>query len=496
VRLALGANRAHLVRGLLSESLLLSIAGGLVGLLLALWAVDVLVGLAPGWFPRLDGVKVTFPVLGCTALLSLVTSVTCGLVPALHSSNVNLMEALKTGRTDGERSRGSRTRSLLVVTEMALALLLLVGAGLLIRSFANLLDWKPGFDRSRVAVVQLFSSPGKYPKSEQVIQQFARAAEEVRALSSVVAVGAGSAVPLSGGDGEEEFYVEGRPVPPAGQRPSVAWFDVDPDYFRTLQIPLIRGRYFTAMDRRGTRPVAIVNETMARQLSPNESAIGQRVRLIEQDETFEIVGVVGDIQPFRPDERPKAQIYWPFAQFPRWAVQLVVRTSGDPLQAAPAIRARLEQIDPDMEIGRINSMDDLVDRELKSPRFIAILALIFGLIALATASVGVYGVMSFAVAQRTREIGIRMAIGAGHAEILRQVLGKGLLLAMSGEIIGLAGALALTRLLKSLLVNLAPTDIATFAGVSALLLFVAMVACYLPARRATRVDPMVVLRSD
>jgi putative ABC transport system permease protein len=496
VRLALGANRVQLIRALLSESLLLSIAGGLVGLLLALWAVDLLVGLAPGWFPRLDGVKVSLPVLGCTALLSLVSTLACGLIPALHSTQVDLMEALKTGRTSGERSRGFRTRSLLVVTEMALALLLLVGAGLLLRSFANLLDWSPGFDRGHVAALQLLSSPGKYPRPEQVTRVFARAAEEVRALPSVVAAGTGSAVPLWGGDGEQEFYVEGRPIPAAGQRPSVAWFDVDEGYFQTLRIPLVRGRYFTAMDRRGAPPVAIVNETMARRYWPDESPIGQRVRLLEEGETFEIVGVVGDVQPFRPDEKPKPQIYWPFAQFPRWAVQLVVRTTGDPAMAAPAIRARLEQADPDLQVGRLSSMDELVDRQLTSPRFIAVLAAIFGVIALGTAAVGIYGVMSFAVVQRTREIGIRMAVGAGRSEILGQMLRKGLLMAACGEAIGLAGALGLTRLLGSMLVGLTPTDVATFAGVSTLLLIVATVACYVPARRATRVDPMIVLRSD
>lgn len=496
VRMALGADRARMIQAQLSESLLLSLAGGAGGVLLALWAVDLFVRLAPAWFPRLDGVQVNAPVLGFTLLLSILTGLACGLVPALHSGGLNLYEALKATHASGGLRRAPRTRNSLVVTEMALALLLLVGAGLLIRSFANLLDWRPGFDRRNLVKIQVFSSPGKYPRAEQVADLFRRAAEEVGALPSVVSVGEGSAVPLAGGDGEEEFIIEAKADPGPGRRPSAAWFDVDPGYFRTLGIPLLQGRCFTLQDRAGAPPVAIINDTMARRWWPDGSPIGQHLHLRLHETTVEIVGVVGDVQPFRPDERPGPQIYWPFAQFPRWAVQIVARTTGDPARSGPAIRARLQQLDPDMDLGRIQTFDELVDQQLRNPRFIATLALIFSVIALATAAVGIYGVVSFAVGQRTREIGIRMAIGAGRSEIVRSVLGQGLLLAACGEAAGLAGALALTRLLKSLLVNLAPTDAATFAGVSAVLLLVALAACYVPARRATRVDPMVVLRSE
>jgi predicted permease len=276
----------------------------------------------------------------------------------------------------------------------------------------------------------------------------------------------------------------------------VSWFDVDPGYFQTLGIPLVRGRHFTTRDRAGAPPVAIINDTMARRYWPDESPIGQRVSLRLHEATVEIVGVVRDVQPFRPDERPGAQIYWPFAQFPRWAVQIVARTSGDPGQSGPAIRARLEHLDPDMQLGAVQTIDDLVDHQLRNPRFIATLAVLFSAIALATAAVGIYGVVSFAVGQRTREIGIRMAVGADRSGILRWVLARGLVLTACGVAVGLAGALALSRLLRSLLVNLAPTDAATFAGASMLLLLVALAACYIPARRATQVDPLVVLRSE
>ena len=496
VRLALGANRLQLVRAMLSESLLLSLSGGLAGAIFALWAVDLFVGLAPAWFPRLEEVRISIPVLGFTLLLSLLTSFASGLIPALHASDVNLQQALKTGRAAGERVRGLRLRNALVVTEVAMALLLLVGAGLLIRSFANLMDWRPGFARENLLVAPLFSSPGKYPVTAQVVDLFGRAAQEVQALPNVVSVGAGSAVPLFGGDGEEEFTIEGRPVPAAGARPSVAWFDADANYFQTLQIPLIRGRYFTPQDRKGAPGVAIINETMARRYWPGGDPIGQHLRMLMHQETVEVVGVVRDVRPFRPDESPKAQIYWPFPQFPRWAVQLVVRTSGDPAEAGPAIRASIARVDPDIEVGRLRTMDELVGSELTNPRFNMTLSAIFAAMALAMAALGVYGVMSFAVAQRRREIGIRLAIGARREEILRLVVGKGLALAGWGVAFGFVGALALTRLLKSLLVDLAPTDPLTFAGTSILLVIVAIAACYIPARRATTVDPTVVLRCE
>ncbi|HEU5182091.1 MAG TPA: ABC transporter permease [Candidatus Polarisedimenticolia bacterium] len=496
VRLALGANRLDLMRTMLSESLLLAAAGACVGALVAFWAVDFFLKLAPDWFPRLQDVHVSLPVLGFTILLSLLVSLLSGLIPALHGSSVSLQDALKSSRAASERPRGVRIRNGLVVGEIALSLLLLIAAGLLMRSFANLVDWQPGFDRRNLAIVPLFSSPGKYPEASQVAQLFRRAAEEVASVPSVVSVAEGSAVPLSGGDGEQEFTIEGRLVPPAGKRPSVAWFDVDPGYFKTLGIPLLRGRSFTPEDAAGKPKVAIINETMARRFWPDGNPIGQRLRMLLHQETFEIVGVVGDVRPFNPDERPAPQIYWPFAQLPRWAVQLIVRTSGDPEQQTAAIRARLAGVDPDMEIGRIMTMEKLVGYQLVNPRFNMTLIAIFAFIALSTAVLGVYGVMAFTVAQRTREIGIRLAMGAPRQEVMRLVVGKGLVLSAFGVAIGLGGAWGLTRLLRSLLTNLAPTDPLTFVVMTALLVLVSLAASYLPARRAATVDPIVVLRCE
>jgi putative ABC transport system permease protein len=495
VRLALGASLRRLARGVLSESLLLSLAGGVAGGLIALWAVDLFVGLAPEWFPRLEGVRVNLPVLGFSLLLSLITAFACALAPVLSTGRMDLQDILRSGRATGQRRRGGRIREALVITEIALALILLAGAGLLIHSFTNLLRWKPGFDTENLVGVQIFSSPGKV-RQAQLADLFRRAREEVRSVPSVVSAGAGSAVPLFGGDGEEEFEIVDRTAPAAGSRPSAAWIDVDPEYFRTLRLPVVAGRDFTPEDKAGAPLVAIVNETMARRFWPDSKAIGARVRMQAHEATLQVVGVVRDVQPFHPGEKPAPQIFWPFAQFPRWAVEIVARTSEDPLRAAGAIRKRLQEVDPEMELGRFHTMDDLVGRELTNPRFSMTLAALFSLIALATAAVGIYGLMAFAVAQRTREIGIRMAIGARRGEILRLVLRKGLLLAAAGLGAGLAGALGLTRTLKSLLVEVAPSDPAAFAAAALVLLLAALAACCLPALRAASVDPMVVLRDE
>jgi putative ABC transport system permease protein len=496
VRLAMGAGRARLVRQLLVEALLHAALGGVLGVLGATWAVDLFSALAPSWFPRLDSVRLDAQVLAFTVGISALTSLLFGLAPLLTAARLNPSEALQEGRGSGGLPGAGRIREALAVVEIALACVLLVGAGLLMRSFANLLDWRPGFERSNLLMVQVFSSPGKYPRIEPVIELYRRGVEEIRGVPSVVAASAGSALPLNGGDGDEEFVIEGRPAPRAGTLPTAWWFDVSPGYFRTLGVPLVRGRAFTPADGRGAPKVAIINETMARRYWPHSDPLGQRVHMVPHQATFEIVGVVGDVHPFRPDEAPRPEIYWPFAQVPRWAIILFARTSGPPERAVPAIRARLEALDPDMDIGRALTMEELVARQLVSPRFNLCLMAILALAALVLALVGIYGVMSFFIARRTREIGVRMALGAHPAGILRMVLRRGLILAGLGLLAGLAGALAATRLLRALLVGVAPTDPWTFAAIAPLLLAVAMGACYIPARRATRVDPFLALRHE
>ncbi len=496
VRLALGAGRTRLVRQLLTESVLYSLSGGILGALFALWAVDLFRVLAPRNFPRLELVGINPMVLLFVILLSLLTSIVFGLAPALNAGRSNLVESLKEGQGSGMQRRTHRLRDTLVVVEIAFACVLLVGSGLLIRSFVNLLQWKPGFDRTNLVMVQLFCSPGTYPKIETVAELFHRATQEVGALPGVVSAGAGSAVPLLGGDGEDEFYVEGRPIPPPGQRPAAAWYDVDPAYFQTLRVPLVKGRQITLEDDRSRPSVAVINETFARRIWPNENPIGQRVHLMENKLTLEIVGVVGDIHPFRPDEKPRPEIFWPFRQQPRWAIQIVARASSSPAAIVPAIRSALEKLDPNMSIGRMITMDERVDRQLITPRFNMSLLGIFAGLSLAIAMIGVYSVMSFSVAQRTREIGVRMALGAHPEGILRLVLGKAAALSAAGLLLGLCGALALTRLLQTLLVEVAPTDPLTFAIVGMAMLGIALVASLIPARRASRVNPVVALRYE
>lgn len=496
VRLALGASRMRLLRLALADGLLLSLAGGALGILLAVWIVDLFLALAPGSFPRLDGVHVNAPVMAFTLLVSIFTGVFCGLLPGLAARDANLQDVLRAGRGSGEARSGSRTRNVLVVAEVALAFLLLVGAGLLTRSFANLLGWQPGFDTTHLVTIPAFNSQGKYPKAQQVGAAFARAADELRAVPGVVSVGAGSAGPLFGGDGDQEFQIAGRPTAPAGQRPTASWFDADYNYFQTFGIGLVRGRYFTPADRDGSPQVAIINETMARRYWPGQNPIGQRMETLLTKMNLEIVGVVRDVKPFRPDESAKAQMYWPFAQFPRWGVQFIVRTATEPSAAIPALRARLQQFDPDMDIGRMRTMEQHIDRQLVNPRFNMTLVMIFSVVALVTAAVGIYGVLAFSVVRRTQEIGVRMALGAKRGDIFRMVIGHALKLALAGLAIGLGGALWLTQFLKGLLVSITPHDPLTFSGTAALFLAIAALACYVPARRATSVDPIVVLRYE
>jgi putative ABC transport system permease protein len=496
VRLALGASRRRLVQQLLLESFLLALCGGAIGVLGAYWAMDAFAALAPAWFPRLDAVHLDGGVLAFTMAVTTSASLFFGLAPALQAARVDLNRTLRDAGSAGGRGATRRAREILVITEIALACLLLVGAGLLLRSFGRLLDWKPGFDRGNLAFVQVFASSGKYPTAGQRIDLFRRCVEEIRALPSVVAAGAGSALPLFGGDGAQEFFVEGRPEPGAGQKPSVRWYDVDPDYFRTLRIPLERGRLITAADGPGAPRVAVINETMARRYFAGEDPVGRRVHMVAYETTLEIVGVVGDVQPFRPDEAPEAEIYWPFAQASRGAIVLIARTAGPPSDLLPAIQSRLATLDPDLDIGRMTTMDAQVADELVNPRFNLILVGVFALVATLMALIGIYGVVSFSTAQRTREIGVRMALGALRGDILRMVLGQGLALAAAGLAAGLVGAFCLTRFLRALLVGVEPADPATFTAISLLFLAVAAAACYLPARRATRVDPLVALRHE
>jgi putative ABC transport system permease protein len=494
VRAAIGAGRWPLVRLLLTESLVLALLGGALGLLLSLWAVDAFVALAPGNIPRLSEVGVDSLVLAFATLLSVVTCIVFGLAPAVYATRLELSQAVKEGDQRSPGRSGFRLRSALVITEVALALVLLIGAGLLTRSFVRLLSWEPGFDRSNLMVVWLLASDGKYSNAHQVAELFRLAVEEVESLPTVVSVGATSAGPLFGGREPDEFTIAGRPTPQPGEYPVARRYDVGPNYFRTLGTPLLRGRGFTDTDAQTAPPVAIVNETLARRYFPGVDPLGQQVTMLGGPMT--IVGVVADVQPLRVGDPIEPEIYWPYRQRPRYATYLLIRTASDPANAVRPIESRLQALDPDMEISSFRTMEELLDRQLVRPRFNMLLIGVFASVALLLAAIGIYGVISYSVAQRTREIGVRVALGAEERDIFGSVVGRGMILSVSGIAIGLVGALAVTRVLSSLLVGVRPTDPLTFAAIAALLMLVAFLASYVPARRASRVDAIVALRSE
>jgi putative ABC transport system permease protein len=497
IRAALGAGRRRLVRFQLAESLLLALASCAVGVLLALGLVSLLVGLAPAGFPRLEQVRVDGWTVGFAALLSLVTCALFGIFPAWRASRLDLQSVLKEGHHGGSARGPTRARSALVVLEVALALVLLTSTGLLMRSFVNLTRWQPGFDTGNVLSFSLFPSQGKYRSRAQLVQLYERVQEEISALPGVIAVGEVSAGPLfGGGDGEAEFTIAGQPVPAEGSLPTVAWFDCGPNYFRALGVPLRRGRFFSRADTMETTRVAIVNESMANRYFPGRDPIGQRVHLRLVDATFEIVGVVADTQPFDPRQVLRPQIYWPLYQAPRWATFVAVRVAGNPAGLIPALRSRLATVDPDLSMSGVATLEERIAAQLERPRFHLTLPALFAVVALLIAVVGLYGIISYSVAARRREFGIRLALGARRFDIVRSVVGQGLVLAVLGVAAGVAAALAATRLLRSLLVMVTPTDPLVLAAVPLLLLAVAAVASYVPARRAARVDPVVALRCE
>jgi putative ABC transport system permease protein len=495
LRAALGAARTRLVRLLLSEALVLSLIGGVAGVLLSLVAVKAFVSLAPAGIPRLDEVGVDGRVLVFALFLSVATTVVFGLIPALHATTVDLNQALK----EGDRSAAGRSRlgmrGVLVVSEVALALMLLIGAGLLTRSFAGLLDWDPGFDRENLLTAWLLTASPRFPTGLDVVALHTQAAEEVASLPAVLSVGKTSAGPLFGGLETDEFVIGGRPEPEPGERPVARWYDVGPNYFSTLGVPLLEGRLFTTDDVREAPQVAIVNKALVDRYWQDEDPLGGQVSVQERG-AMTIVGVVGNVAPFRTGEPASPEIYWPQTQSPRLATYLVIRTAADPASLIRPIRDRLRSLDPDMQVSGFNTMEGHIGRQLVRPKFNMLLVGIFAAVALILASIGIYGVVSYSVATRTREMGIRLALGARSIDIVKSVVSQGMGPAMLGIVVGLMGAFGLTRLLTSMLVGVEPTDGLTFFSVPILLGLVAAAACYVPANRATRVEASVTLREE
>ena len=495
IRTALGASRWRVTRQLLTESVLLAVVGGAVGVLLAQLGIGSLLALAPEDLPRVKDVTLDASVLGFTLLVTLLTGVIFGLVPALQSSRVNLNETLKEGGR-GTTGGHHRVRGGLVISEVALALVLLIGAGLLIRSFYRLQQVDPGFDSSNALAVTV-SLPGrKYPQPEQRAAFFTQLIEKVSALPGVVAVGASQTLPIQG-DYLLGFVIQGRPPYPLGQDPSTNYYVVTPDYFKSMGIPLLRGRVFTEQDRVGATRVAIINEEMAKRYFPDEDPIGKRIHVTQGPETFrEIVGIVGDVKQYGLAKPTTLQTYEPFLQMSFSNMTLVVRGEGNLAPLGAAIRSQVLEIDKEQPISRIRPLEQVVSESVAKQRFSMLLLGIFAAVALVLAAVGLYGVMSYSVTQRTHEIGIRTALGAKQSDVLKLVVGQGMMLALTGVGIGVVAAFALTRLMSALLFGVSATDPLTFVAIPLVLTAVALAASFVPARRATKVDPMIALRYE
>ncbi|MFY9609361.1 MAG: ABC transporter permease [Blastocatellia bacterium] len=495
IRSALGASRWRVVRQLLTESVLLALVGGAVGLLIALWGMDSLLALAPEDLPRIKDVALDAPVLGFTLLITLMTGVIFGLVPALQASRPNLNETLKEGGR-GTTGGHHRVRNSLVVIEVALALVVLVCSGLLIRSFMRLQQVNPGFNADNALAVNI-SLPGrKYPNSDNHLAFFSQLVERTSALPGVVAVGATQSLPIQG-DYLLGFSIQGRPPAPLGEDKSTNYYAVTPGYFKAMGIPLLRGRLFTEQDNNTAPRVAIINETMARQYFPDEDPIGKGISVTQGPERFrEIVGIVGDVKQYGLAQPSTLQTYDPYLQMPFSGVTLVVRAENNPAALTGAIRGEVLALDKEQPVSRVRTLDQIISASVQQQQFLMLLLGVFAAVGLILAAVGLYGVMSYAVTQRTHEIGIRMALGANAGNVLRLVVGHGMILALIGVAVGLAGSFAATRVMSRLLFSISATDPVTFAGISVLLTGVALGACLVPARRAIKVDPMVALRHE
>ena len=501
IRAALGANRRRLIRQFLTESILLAALGGGLGLLLALWGVDLLVAASPGDIPRVDKISIDGTVLGFTFGVALLTGIVMGCAPALRATKLDLNETLKEGShsaTGGPRRQ--RLSGLLVIAEVALALVLLIGAGLLLQSFMRLLQVDPGFRPENLLTMQLSLPEAAYPEAQHRIAFFDQVLARIEALAGVQAVGAVSDLPFSGSRTSNSFEIEARPPMARGESINADFRISSPNYFQAMGIPLLRGRDFSARDTRDAPLVVIINQTMARRFWPDEDPMGQRLtigRAADGSPVWrEVVGIIGDIRHDRLNVEPAPEMYVPYWQRPAGRLSLVVRATGEPRDLIAAIRSAVQSVDPHQPVYSINLMERRIARFLAPHRFNAYLLGIFALLALLLAVVGVYGVLAYAVARRTQEIGIRMALGARPRDVLRLVIKQGLSLTLIGIAIGLAASLALTRLLTSLLYGVSATDPLTFMSVPLLLLAVALLATYIPARRAARVDPLVALRYE
>ena len=497
VRIALGAGRARLVRQLLTESVLLAVTGGLLGLLVAVLGSKILVQV--GSLPNAGDTGIDMWTLGFTLLVSFAAGIIIGIMPALQFTKTSVSETLKqgSGRTDGS-SLKQYTRKALVISEVALSLVLLIGAGLMIRSFWKLQNVDPGFDTRNALTMSVVLTLNRYPEPQQRLAFVDQAIEKIRAVPGVVSVGTTTKIPLAGGGSTQPFSIEGRPAGAIAEQPMAQTRYISPDYFKAIGIPLRQGRFFSEQDREKSVPVVIISEAMARRFWPGENPIGRRLTpsFHNEEGAREIVGIVGDVKARGLDSDPSTMMYLPFKQAPLPFVSFVVRTASNPESLIQPVSKAIYSIDKDQALTDVQTMDHVLLASLSGRRFNMTLLLTFAGVALMLAAVGVYGVMNYTVTLRRRELGIRMALGAARMDVLRLVLVQGLALTLIGVAAGLISAYALTRLMASLLYGVTATDYLTFGSVSVMLILVGLIASYVPARRATKVNPTIALRAE
>jgi predicted permease len=500
VRAALGAGKARVMRQLLTESVLLASLGGGLGLLLALCIIAPLLRLAPHDIPRLGETRIDGGVMLFTFVISVLTGILFGTAPAFQSQRINPNGVLKeSGATVTSGRPRQILRAGLFVSEVALAMLLVVACGLLIRSLLKAQAVNPGFNPDHVLALDVLLPAQQYRTDEQRTRFFAQALDRIRLLPGVTSTSAVLCPPIGGTCWSSVYLVSDRPVPPQAEIPSSVFNVATPDYFRTMQVPLLQGRQFAESDDAKAPPVIIINQTLADMRWPHDSPIGKRIKQgFPQDKApyREIVGVVGDLKQEGPDAQQLPEVFEPMAQSASQAMTVVLRTEADPMALAKPAENVIESVDKDLPVSAIQPMTRYISESLARRRFSTLLLGLFGGLALVLAAVGIYGVVAYTVAQRTHEIGIRTALGAQRLHILRLILERGGVLALAGVGLGLGSALGLTRLMASLLYEVRPTDLLTFAGVAMLLIFIALAACYIPARRATKVNPIVALRYE
>jgi putative ABC transport system permease protein len=506
IRSALGATRAAILRQVLAETVLLSLAGGALGLFLASFGTTLIVKFLADRLPRFTEIALDVPVLAFAVFLALFAGIVAGLLPALRFTKTDVNEALKQGQSRGSSDSGSKTRGLLVVSEVALSLVLLIGAGLMVRTLWQLSNIQPGFDPQGVLTMSVSVPANKFATPSAQVAFFERVLQQVRTTPGVESAGAIDDLPMGNGGSHQPVAIEGQPVVSMADQPEVDVRLVSPGYLRTMRVPLLRGRDLTDSDVAGRTPTVLISESMARRFWPNENPLGKHLTLtFYPDAVREIVGVVGDVKLDSLDEnRPVATVYWPLDQifaspsepWRSFGMSLTVRLSVDPMAAASAVTSAVHQVDPEAPVIDVISMNELISRSLSPQRSNMLLLAAFAGLALLLTAVGIYSVLSYAVRRRVREIGIRMALGASHSDVLRMVVADGMKPILLGVGIGFAVALALGRVVSSLIYGVLPTDPLTFAAVALLLVAVGLLATAVPAYRATRVEPIRTLRDD